>query len=112
MNRSDEFWVTKRRLLVLPPLLISAVSLPMALGLVAPNAVYGFRTVASFSSAEVWCQSNFVAGAVGVVLGVAGALLNHRITRNGPITTPKALLAGAVIVSAALGSTMAGMLAS
>jgi hypothetical protein len=52
----------QRRLLVSAPLLISAVCLPMALGLIAPNALYGFRTSASLASADVWYQSNSSAG--------------------------------------------------
>ena len=112
MNRNEDSRAFKRKLLVFAPLLISAVSLPMALGLIAPNPIYGFRTGASLASADVWYRSNFAAGTAGVILGVAGALVNHRIIGTGPIGTTQALLSVAVTMSAAFGSTLAGMLVS
>lgn len=102
----------KGRLLVFSPLLIAAVCLPMALGLIAPNPLYGFRTSPSLASAAVWYESNFSAGIAGVVLGIAGALLNYRIVGTGRINTTKALLTAVVTVSVAFGSTLAGLLVS
>jgi hypothetical protein len=65
----------KRRLLASPPLIVAALSLPMALRLVSPNRVYGFRTAASLGSSEIWYRSNFSAGTAGLVFGLAGAIL-------------------------------------
>ena len=112
MPRDEDLSAFKRRLLVFPPLLISAVCLPMALGLIAPNPLYGFRTSASLASANVWYQSNFSAGIAGVVLGIAGALLNYRIVGKGKVSTTKALLTAGVTVSVAFGSTITGLLVS
>lgn len=112
MPQDEDLSMFKRRLLVFPPLFISAVCLPMALDLIAPNPLYGFRTSASLASADVWYQSNFSAGVAGVVLGIAGALLNSRIVGTGRVSTTKALLTVGVTVSAAFGSTIAGLLVS
>ena len=43
-------------------LVISAVSIPMILGKVAPNATYGFRTRLTLSSPEIWYPANKFAG--------------------------------------------------
>jgi uncharacterized membrane protein len=112
MPQDERLSKFKRRLLIFPPLLISAVCLPMALGLIAPNRLYGFRTPASLASAEAWYQSNFSAGIAGVVLGIAGAYVNYRIVPIGHISTAKALVAAGVTMSVAFGSMIAGLLVS
>lgn len=44
------------------PLLVMAVSVPMLLGMVPPNRIYGFRTSTTLASPEVWYPANRVAG--------------------------------------------------
>ena len=101
------------RLLLVPPLLIAAISLPMALGIVPPNGFYGLRTTRSLASAEIWYASNFQAGIAGVVLGLAGAVVVHVIMRMRSISeVARVLLAGATILLVSFGSMFAGLLAT
>ena len=44
------------------PLLIMAISVPMILGKIPPNRVYGFRTSSTLASPAVWYPANRVAG--------------------------------------------------
>lgn len=102
----------KKKLLLFPPLLVAAISLPMALGVVPPNRVYGFRTSASLASPEAWHSSNLWAGATGVALGLAGAFLTHRMLKDRPVSAMIAVTAAGIAVSAAVLSMLAGLLAS
>lgn len=44
------------------PLLILLLSVPMILGQVPPNGVYGFRTPKTLSSPDIWYPANRAAG--------------------------------------------------
>jgi uncharacterized membrane protein len=112
MSGDRDLSTFKKKLLLFPSLLIAAVSLPMALGLVPPNRLYGFRTPASLASAEAWRNSNFWAGTAGVVLGVAGALLSYRMLKNRPVDPLTAAAAAGLALLAGFGSMAAGMLTS
>ena len=71
------------RLLVAAPLLIAAISLPLALELIGPNPFYGVRTAATrFSEAE-WFRINEISGLVGVAAGLLGFAANLLIARSG-----------------------------
>ena len=52
------------RLLIglLVPSIVLVLSIPMILGQVPPNGVYGFRTPKTLSSADVWYPANRAAG--------------------------------------------------
>lgn len=101
------------KILLVPPLLIALVSLPMALGIVPPNRLYGLRTTRTLESADIWYASNFRAGTAGVMLGFGGAVLVFGIIRSRSITgVTKALLAGGTAVFVALASAAAGLLAT
>ncbi|HEX8063239.1 MAG TPA: SdpI family protein [Allosphingosinicella sp.] len=102
----------KKKLLLVAPLLIAAVSLPMALGVVPPNRVYGFRTSASLASPEVWYSSNLWAGGTGVALGLAGAFLTYRMLKSRPLSAMTAATATGIALSALFLSSLAGLLAS
>jgi hypothetical protein len=102
----------KKRLLLSPPLIVAALSAPMALRLLPPNPVYGFRTAASLASPQIWYRANFWAGAAGVALGLAGAVLVHMLLRGRPVDRTRAISAAGIGVLAALASLAAGLLAS
>jgi len=56
--------------------IVTAVtSLPLALRLVPPNCVYGFRTRFTRSSREVWFDANAFAGRAMLAASVASAFL-------------------------------------
>jgi hypothetical protein len=64
------------------PVLTTALFLPMALGLVGPNTVYGYRTAKSLSSPELWRAANQSAGWLGVAFSVAALLVNIHLLRS------------------------------
>jgi uncharacterized membrane protein len=112
MSGNRDLSAFKKKLLLFPSLLIAAVSLPMAMDLVPPNRVYGFRTAASLASAEVWHESNLWAGRTGVALGLAGAFLTYRMLKNRPVDAVMAASTAAIALFVAIASMTAGMLAS
>ena len=70
------------RLLVAAPLLIAAICVPLALGLVGPNPFYGIRTAATRLSEAEWYRINRLSGAVGVAAGLLGYGANRLIARS------------------------------
>jgi len=66
------------------PVVIFLLGLPLALGWVPPNPLYGFRTPTTFSSLEAWYQINFATGlalvAAGVLSGLVVILLDYCVT--------------------------------
>ena len=67
------------KLLLLCPLfagmLLTALSIPMALGKVPRNGWYGFRTPKSMSTPELWSKANVYSGKALTVAGVVTSLL-------------------------------------
>ena len=112
MGGDKELAGFKRKLLTSPPLIIAVFSLPMALGVIPPNPIYGFRTAASMASREAWYSANVSAGITGAALGALGAVLIHSLLRKDPPDTAKALMAAGISLSVALLSLAAGLLAS
>ena len=111
MRKVPDFSVFRKSRLALPPLLMAILCLPMALGLIPPNGVYGYRTTASMSSPEAWYASNQAAGLAGVALGFVGVLIIHLIVKRGPASTTQTLLAAAVSVLVVAAAAAAGSLA-
>jgi uncharacterized membrane protein len=60
----------------LGPLLVIVASIPMALGRVAPNHWYGFRTPKTLSSPEIWYPANRASGWWMVLGGALTILAN------------------------------------
>lgn len=54
------------------PVVIIAISIPMVLGKVPPNGLYGFRTPKTLSSSEVWYPANRMSGWFMIGAGVLG----------------------------------------
>lgn len=67
-------------------LLMALVFLPLALGLIGPNPIYGYRTPASYSSPEVWYRANAIAGWIGLGFSAASAILTAALLRSGRLT--------------------------
>jgi uncharacterized membrane protein len=57
---------------VVSGLLLAAASIPMILGKVPPNRLYGFRTRKTLSSPDIWYKANEYGGKL---LAVAGAVI-------------------------------------
>jgi uncharacterized membrane protein len=61
------------------PILIIALAVPLVLGTIPPNGLYGFRTPKTMSSPDIWYPANRVAGWLLVAAGVATFALNFLI---------------------------------
>jgi uncharacterized membrane protein len=57
------------------PVVMVAVALPMVLGKVPPNRIYGFRTPKTLSSPNIWYSANRMAGWLMIAAG--GLALCH-----------------------------------
>jgi uncharacterized membrane protein len=55
---------------LLAPLMIVAVSIPMAMRRVPPNQFYGFRTAKTMSDERIWYEANQKAGINLIVAGL------------------------------------------
>jgi hypothetical protein len=92
---------------VLPALFVIA-AVPMALGKVPPNRVFGFRTPKTLSSPEIWYPANRIAGWWMIAAGVAAVCLNLVVWRTHPDSSPAALvgvmagLTGAILIATLL----------
>jgi energy-converting hydrogenase Eha subunit B len=62
------------------PILTLALGLPLALQLVPPNRLYGFRTTTTFSSPEAWYDVNYATGIALLAAGVVGGLIMLLLT--------------------------------
>lgn len=58
------------------PLIVAALAIPMFLGRVPPNDLYGYRTRKTHSSPEIWYEANRVAGRNMFVAGVLALAVN------------------------------------
>ena len=56
------------------PLLLILLSVPMVMGRVPPNVLYGFRTLRTLSSPQLWYEANRRAG-VNLIIGANLAML-------------------------------------
>jgi hypothetical protein len=69
----------QKYLRVWAPFLVVAAGVPLAVGLVPPNSIYGLRTTRTKSSPDVWYKANHTAGLALVAAGCASAALNFLI---------------------------------
>ena len=61
--------------LLIACLVIAAVSIPLMVGVVPPNRLYGFRTPRTLSDRVLWYRANHFAGWAFFVAALAGAVL-------------------------------------
>jgi uncharacterized membrane protein len=52
------------------PLVLIVVSIPLVMGVVPPNWIYGLRTAKTMSNPQIWYEANRHAGANLIVAGV------------------------------------------
>jgi uncharacterized membrane protein len=60
---------------LVPCSIIALVSVPLMLGLVPPNRLYGFRTRRTLASREVWFRANRFAGCALFIASAASAAI-------------------------------------
>jgi len=58
------------------PAIVILVSIPLVLGKVSPNGMYGFRTPKTLSSPDIWYPANRAAGWFMIAAGILAACLN------------------------------------
>jgi uncharacterized membrane protein len=66
-----------RSLMLLVPLIIILLSIPMILGKVPRNRLYGFRTAYTLSSDEVWYRANKISGIALLIAGVFWLVIGY-----------------------------------
>ena len=88
------------------PLVLIAVSIPLVMGVVPPNWIYGLRTTKTMSNPQIWYEANRHAGANLMAAGIwtivlCGAIVGHFGARAN-IVLPFVLLVmvlGSAVVS-------------
>lgn len=63
-------WLVPQTIRVRNPVLVVFLALPLILGWVPRNWIYGLRTPATLSSDDKWYRQNFIGGIVLLVWGV------------------------------------------
>lgn len=58
------------------PVVLILLSIPMVLGKVPPNKLYGFRTPKTLSSPDVWYPANKVSGVLMILAGALSIVVN------------------------------------
>ncbi len=93
------------------PLLFALLGLPMALGRIAPNPVYGVRTTATLASDVSWYSANTAAGIAMAVGGIVGFVVNVAIVRSNLDVAAKNRYQLAVVIAIAVLIVIAGLAA-
>ena len=63
------------------PVVLGLLSLPLALGVIGPNTIYGYRTAKSLSSPEAWYAANMTAGWIGMGFALIGLFITVSIIK-------------------------------
>ncbi len=63
------------------PVILLLVSIPMILGLIPPNAVYGYRTQYTISSPDIWYAENYKAGVAFAVISLVAIAVIYLIMK-------------------------------
>ena len=98
--------------LLVAPLVIIAVSLPLAFDLVGPNGFYGVRIEATRASEAAWYRGNQAGGVAGVMGGLVALAINWLTIRSSVLELTKVLVCSATVLAAALLIGGAGALAA
>lgn len=98
--------------LLLLPLLIAGFCVPLVLGWVGPNGLYGFRTEASLASETAWYHANRAAGWAGIAGGLAGFAANAHLIRADVAPMRRTLLMAGSVLGVAAVIVLAGSAAS
>jgi hypothetical protein len=63
------------------PAILLLVSIPMILGLIPPNAVYGYRTQYTINSLDIWYAENYRAGVAFAVISLIAIIVTYLIMK-------------------------------
>jgi uncharacterized membrane protein len=78
--------------------LIAALSVPLVLGKVRPNHIYGFRTPRTLSSPDIWYRANVFSGKAMLVAMAVTAAFTWIAPDDFPQLFPVFLLMAALLV--------------
>lgn len=95
MTPRDPEKLKKRLLFGLPyglSVLFAAMGLPMALGMVDPNPVYGVRTARTMADPAIWYAANTTGGTAMVVLGLLSLVIVYLLHRFWGTDSDKKLI--------------------
>ena len=98
--------MTKHLIAYVVPLVVLASSIPMILGKVPPNWLYGFRTPKTLSSPEVWYPANRAAGWFMVAAAVISICFNLAlwwIFPEWPLERTTSWMTGGTLIPLAIG---------
>jgi uncharacterized membrane protein len=91
------------------PGLLAIVAAPLALGKIPPNQIYGFRTLKTLSSPDIWYPANRMAGWWMIAAGALPICLNLVVWETHPewpsgtlASVMGALTLAAILIGAAL----------
>jgi uncharacterized membrane protein len=89
------------------PAVLAVLAVPLALGMVPPNALYGFRTSKTRSSPDIWYPANRFAGWLMIAAGALTICFNFVFSSMHPDWSQEMIvpwLAGALVISTLLGA--------
>lgn len=88
------------------PAILAALAVPLVLGMVPPNGLYGFRTPKTLSSPDIWYLANRFAGWLMIAAAALTICFNFVFSSmhaDWPNETLIPWMAGAFLVSILLG---------
>jgi len=89
------------------PAILAVLAVPLALGMVPPNGLYGFRTPKTLSSPDIWYPANRFAGWLMIAAGALTLCFNYVVLSmhpDWPQETVVPWLAGALVLFMLLGA--------
>lgn len=89
------------------PAILAVLAVPLAIGMVPPNGLYGFRTPKTLSSPDIWYPANRFAGWLMIVAGAMTLCFNYVFLSMHPDWSQETIipwLAGALVVFMLLGA--------
>jgi len=94
------------------PLLFTAISLPLMLGLVEPNPIYGVRTATTLASEDAWYAANRASGIAGLAAGLIGFAANTLVARSKAAPLRKITICAGILLAATVVMIVPGLLAA
>ncbi len=67
------------------PVLFILIGLPLALGLIPPNDLYGIRISSTLASAESWYRANLWAGIFAIGFGFIATIVTVAVDRSANV---------------------------
>ena len=69
--------------LIMPVAILVLISLPLVVGMVPPNRIYGFRTAKTLSDSTIWYSANRFGGFAMIMAAAAYMVIASRVSLGG-----------------------------